>query len=527
MDDDIAAANLEYPTVPPTATLGRRIAVKSLSGGLALPLNVLLQAMVPRALGAAAYGDYVYLSAFFTSVLNLGDSGTSQAFYNKLSQRPDEAGLSGFYARFALALLILLAAVVGLAFAAGGAPFLWPHLPVALVLLGALMAFGNWLISVASRAVDANALTVYGEAMAIGVRVALVLAVVVLFGARLLTLWSFFSVQNAFNLVLVAGLLAILGKAGRARAFIRPLAPIDRHRYTREFWDYCHPILVVSIAAAVADVADRWLLQRLGGSTQQGFLGLGLQIGSVVFIFGGATATLLAREFARAHHDGDHEQLKSNFVRYLPRAYTVTAYFGVFLAVESPAIVRLFGGDQFVNAAPATALLCLYPLHQVYGQLGNSLMYATERTQTVRSIGLAGLALGLLMTAFVLAPRHFGGLGLGAIGLAGKMVLHQIVIVNVILWSNARYLGVKFGPLLWRQLVTPVSFGICAFASGALAARAFPATIVASFLAAGVMYTMLASALALIWPSALGLEREDVAIIVRAIRTRGRREPAD
>lgn len=465
--------------------------------------------MVPRALGAAAYGNYSFLSAFFGSVLAFADSGSSLAYYNKLSQRPAEAGLSAFYARFAAVIFLMLGVLIAVAFTSGAAPHLWPNLSGRLIVLAALMVFGNWLIAVASKAVDANALTGFGEAAALLVRLLLVSLAAVFFVLHLLSIQSFLALQTVFNFFLVAALVAVLARRGHASAFVQRLGADEARRYGGEFWEYCHPILTVSFAVLAADVLDRWLLQRLAGPAQQGFLGLGLQVGAVVFIFGGATASLLTREFAQAHYEQDLDRLRTQFMRYLPRAYAVTAYFGMFLAVQAPAIVRIFGGEQFAMAAPATAILCLYPLHQVYGQFGNSLLYATGRTKTVRSTSIAGLALGLLLTVFFLTPRENGGLGLGAVGIAAKMVLHQVIGVNVILWLNTRYLGVSYRSLLAAQVTTPIAFGVCAVLAS-VSVGMLEISPVMAFLLSGVFYSLLASGLAWRRPSTIGFNRADM-----------------
>ncbi len=499
------------PDIGPPAepTLARRIAFKSLGGMAALPLNVLLQLMVPRALGAGAYGAYTYLSAFFTSVMSFGDSGTSQAFYNKVSQRPGEKPLYAFYARFALALFILVFGGIGIAYLLGAGMILWPNSPKTLVILAAVMVFGNWLISIAGKAIDANALTGKGEAATVAVRLLLVLAVAALFFGHSLILKSFLVLQTVFNSLLIAGLVFILATRGRARGISLSLSPREVRIYSSEFWGYCHPLLAMSFVVLIADIFDRWLLQHFAGSVEQGFLGLGLQIGAVVFIFGGATATLSGREFARAHYDRDEERLRKQFLFFLPRTYSVTAFFGVFFAVESPDLVRIFGGAQFAAAAPATAILCLYPLHQVYGQMGNSLLYATSRTRTIRTIGIIGVVTGSFLTFFLLAPSRLGGLGLGAIGIASKIVIHQLVIVNFVLWTNAKYLRVSFGPLIAQQILAPLVLAGCAFV-----ARAFADTFLSVpfivFAAAGVVYLFLTLCVTWFSPELLGFRRPDI-----------------
>jgi O-antigen/teichoic acid export membrane protein len=512
-----AAAPVAAPIPNPEPTLARRIAFKSLGGILALPLNMALQLMVPRALGAARYGDYAFLSAFFTALVNFGDAGTSQAFYSKVSKRPGEPGIYGFYARLGLGILALLLAFIAIARLAGFGDNFWPNLALDLILLAALMAFGNWVISILTRSVDANAMTTRGEAVTLAVRALLVAAVAAFFFSRLLTVKVFFGLQNVLNLVLIGGLLAVLARGGRARYFTRQVPRDELRAYGREFWAYSHPLLTIAFVALIAELLDRWMLQKFGGSRQQGYLGMGLQIASVVFTFGAALPSLLAREFARSHQERDDDRLRAQFSWFAPRAYAITAFFGVFLAVEAPLIVRLFGGEEFALAAPATAILCFYPLHQVYGQLANALLYATDRTTTVRTLGLISLSLGLVMTYVMIAPARLGGLGLGAIGLAAKMVIHQVIIVNLVILANARFLRLPFGPLLLKQITAPMLFAACAFA-GYTVAESVTRNLVVSFILAGIVYCVLVAAVAWFVPQGIGFARGDLTDAVARFR---------
>jgi O-antigen/teichoic acid export membrane protein len=500
-------------------TLARRIAFRSGGQLLSLPLNLVLQAIVPRALGAAAYGDYSYLSAFFTSVIGFVDTGTSQAYYNKLSQRPHEAGLTTFYTRFVLAAAAALALFTFAGYALGAGPRIWPHATTVVVVLAATMALGNWVIAVAGKAVDAHALTTGAEIAALVARILLVTLAGTLFLLHSLSLTTFLTLQNALNALLVGLLLLLLSRHGHGVGLTARLPQGASKRYAREFWRYSHPLLTYSLLALVATLADRYLLQRASGSVQQGFLGLGLQVGSVVFIFGGAIAGLLAREFARAYHGGDLDRLRRDYQRFLPATYSVTTYFGVFLAVEASVLVELFGGSQFRPAGAATAILCLYPMHQVFGQIGGSLMYATDRTGESRDIGIVGLGGSLLLTALLFMPQWRGGAPVSAAAVAGKMVLQQIIVVNAVLWANARFLRIRFRGVLARQLISPIVCGACALPAHALT-RHLDAPLAARFVAAGVVYTTFIVLLLAAWPELLGIPRDVLRGWVYRARTR-------
>lgn len=500
--DELPPQEVAAPT--PEASLGRRIAFKTVGGVASLPLNIALQFLVARALGAAQYGNFSFLAAFFTSVTGLADAGTSQAFYNRASQRPDEAALFGFYGRYVLAVLAIIGGLILMAFACGAAGDIWPGFSLGLVILAATMASGNWVITIVGKAVDAFALTSRGELANLVVRFVLVSTVALAAWRHQLDLRAFFSLQVLCNTLLVVVLVAIIAPRKSIRGATAPLDGDARRRYGREFWLFSHPLLVTTIATVLADIADRWLLQRFGGAQQQGYLGLGLQIATVVLIFGSSTAALLGREFARAYHVRDFDRLRADFHDHLPKAYFVTAYFGVFLANQASVIVRLFAGERFQMAGAATAIICLYPLHQVYGQVGNSLLYATDRGRLLRSIIWFNVLFGLSLTVFLVGPRAVGALDLGAVGFASKMVVHQIVIVNIVLFMNARFLGIPFLDLLGRQVITPVVLGALAWGTTFGIEHLVPPSLL-SFLLSGVVYSLAVGLLVWRLPRAVGL----------------------
>jgi O-antigen/teichoic acid export membrane protein len=495
-----------------------RLTAKIGNGIFALPLNVALQFMLPRAIGPGGYGNYTFLSAFFTDAINLLDGGTSHAFFNKFSQRPREPGIATFYATFALALLVLLALLPVTAHLTVSFSTVWQGLPGSLVALGLMMAFGNWTIGLSTKALDAQALTRGGEATVLVAKAVLTLSTALLFFSNRLTLVSFFVLQIVLNTGLIYALARMLRRKGRvgpaSSLWSQPLA--ERLAYLREFWLYSHPLYLATISAAGANLLDKWLLQRLGGAAQQGFLGLGLQIGSVIFVVGGATASLLGREFARSFGRGETEELRAKFQGPVTLGYNLTAFLGIFCATQAGFIVTLIGGSQFASAAAPTALMCLYPLHQFLGQTNMSLMYATDRTRLARNVGMGGVLAGIPLTFLFLGPHSWGGLQLGAIGLAAKLLLHQFAVVNVIIIMNARHLGLPVRSVLTQQVKGPAVFAAVVAVSMVLSS--FIPGPFARFLVCGMTYTVLCAAVVRLRPSVLGLSRTQVDAAVARIR---------
>jgi len=148
-------------------------------------------------------------------------------------------------------------------------------------------------------------------------------------------------------------------------------------------------------------------------------------------------------------------------------------------------------------------------MHQTYGQLSGSVFFATGQTGLYRNIGVVGALLGLPFMYVLIASPQAGGLGLGAVGLALKMVVLQFVMVNVQLWFNVRLLSLGFWKFLLHQVSVPAALAVCAFASTAII-DTISLPRVPGFFASGVLYTLLVVAAVFAFPRLYGLERADL-----------------
>jgi len=175
--------------------------------------------------------------------------------------------------------------------------------------------------------------------------------------------------------------------------------------------------------------------------------------------------------------------------------------------------LRITLGAAYVGGAATLMVMFLYPLHQSMGQIGGTMAYATGRVAVYVKLGMAFMAASIVATYFALASMDapLPGLGLGALGLAGKMVVMQILSVNAQAWYLSRNLEFKFD---W--LFQPVATLACLGAG--LLAYAFSHFLMdvssqlwIALLVSGVIYSMLMLALIGFAPSLAGLRRSDIA----------------
>jgi O-antigen/teichoic acid export membrane protein len=505
-----------------TDRLEKRYIYKLSANLIGFCISIFTQAIIPRGLGPKAYGDFNFLSNFFTQATGLLDTGTSTCFYTKLSQRPKEQPLIVFYMYFVCTVSLLVMAFVFFFNLKMGPSLLWPGQEITYVYLAAGLGISVWVAGLINQQADAFGITVLTEKLRILQKVVALLFVFVLFSIHQLNLLIFF-LYNYLILILFATLLLWAFKRQGFGFSLRARLTRDlTTSYFKEFYNYSKPLFFYSLACFVASVFDRWLLQIFGGSEQQGFYGLSFQIAAVCFLFASAMTPLLMREFAVAFGRGDFEQMAFLFRRYIPVLYSVCAFFCCFTAMEAEKIVFIMGGKAYNAATAALRILSFYPLHQTYGQLSNSVFLATGKTGGVyRNASVAFMLGGIPLSYFLLAPRTKMGLGAGAPGLAFKMVLIQVLLNNVLLYFNTRMLKLSFWKFMGHQFVSVVALLILAYSSvRVIDSFLSPGRhLIINFIAAGTVYAILSLISVSLKPSLIGMRRRDVEGVINYARS--------
>ena len=496
-------------------SLGRRYLSKLFSNVATIPLFFVLEAVLPRALGPAAYGNYNFSTTLFLNFTNFLDMGTSTCLNTALAKRPGEFGLAAFYLRVACFMLFLCLLAGGALSAPGAGDLLMPGVPLWMALPAALWAYLTWAGRVARGMNDALGITTRSELVRVGVNLFSALALLALYAGGVLTLPVLFGHQYVTLALLAGGFLLILRGAwshgGSPRSW--RLSRAQRAAYSGEFRRYSLPLFVTALCSAAALSAERWLLQFFSGSVEQGYFSLAQKIGIACFLFVTAMTPLLMRELAVAHGRNDRAAMGRLLDRYAPMVYAVSAWLSCFALAEAPAILRLFGGAEFSGALVTVQIMALYPMHQGYGQIAGAVFYATGETRRLRNISLVTLVLGLAAAWAMLAPRALGGLDMGAEGLAWKMLLVQILGVNLLLFLCRGAAPFKYLRNLAHQIVCPALLVLAALATryGTEYGNIGGADSLPRFFLSGVLYCGLTLFLACGFPFALGLRRGELA----------------
>src|SRR3972149_8735103 len=127
------------------SSLKTRYAAKLSTNLVGLAVNMVIQVIIPRGLGPKAYGDFNFLSNFFSELMSFFSLNTSIGFYTRLSQRQNEFGLVSFYFKFTgLSILVLFIFVIGSQLT-GISHILWLDQNIRYVYMAAAWSALTWL----------------------------------------------------------------------------------------------------------------------------------------------------------------------------------------------------------------------------------------------------------------------------------------------------------------------------------------------------------------------------------------------
>jgi len=435
---------------PPVDSVRRRFAVTLLVNLFKLAVGVLTASIVPRALGPRDYGSFQFLTTTAGTIRSFLDLGASTAAYTYNAQHRQSGLAALLYGRWLLIQLAVIALAILAADRLGLTPRIWPDQRVLYVLLITGLEWLTFVGTFLLQLGDSKAETVLVQRINLLGQLVRVTVLLVLYVLGALDLGTFVAASYAAAGFTVVAVLIGFVRARRARYFRTDFAPADRRRCLEFFVSYGRPLVVLSLAILVHDFFDRWFLQTVSGSVQQGYFALGVQWSAISLVFTTSALNIVWRESAVASAAKDVARMQSLFRRTTRLFFFVASAIACLVAFNARAFVHGLAGPQYASAQPVMVLLAFYPVHQTLGQINGVFYYATERVALYRNLTVGALAAGVLASYVLLAPTtaSIPGMQLGALGLALKQVAVNIISVSVLHTFNARF--VQLSP--WREL---------------------------------------------------------------------------
>jgi len=412
--------------------------------------NAFILFLVPKSIGPESFGIYNYILNIFNQIIGVLDGGTSTAFYTKLSQRNEEKKLISFYIIFSLLIFLILFIFIIFLLLTNNVDYIFMSENITYIIKIFFISFLLWFARVHIKTMDAYAFTIYSETIKIlyvFISLVLLISIDYLYQITLNVFLNFL----IFNTLLYNIILVIATKLKIKWEF--HLKYSDIKIYIKEFFIYTHPLLMTMIIGSSVTILDFWMLQKYAGSQEQGYYALSFQIASMSFVLISAMTPIITREFAKSYQANKLRRMSLLFKKYIPFFYMLSSFFSIFVLYYASFFVDFFGGDEYSSAILILSIISLYPMHQTYGQLSGAIFFSINKTKEYRNISIFFILLGVFVSILLI---YF--LDLGAIGLALKIIIIQILAVNYQLYLNCKYLNISFIKLLIHQMLTPLFF---------------------------------------------------------------------
>jgi O-antigen/teichoic acid export membrane protein len=429
---------------------------------LRVPVSFAIQALFPRLLGPVAYGNFEFLSAFADKIINFLDNGASVGFFTKLSQNKDDRKLVRFFWMIILVIAIAYLVFVLSVFSFGISDAVWQGQRSEFIVWSVILGIFTLCSSVLLLMMDAYELTIHGERMRM---IQLITSVFIFLCIFLcvgkISLRGFYLAQLFIILLLILGSGYVLKTSHYSIIPREKLSRGDSTHYARSFWAYSHPLIAYSLVAMIVGIGERWFLQKFGGATQQAYFGFSYKISAFVFLFTSAMMPLLMREFSKLFGKTNIEAIASLYAKNLKILFSLATFLAVLISFNSEFVTLILGGKNFNQAASVLSVMAFYPVHQTLGQINGTLFYSTHRTREYRNIGISLMPIGFTLCFFLIGPKKYFGMDLGAIGLAYYMLTTQLISVSVTLFFNCRYLKLSYWKIIFFQgLILSIFIGI-------------------------------------------------------------------
>ena len=263
--------NIKNLKVNKEDSIKKRYFYKLTTNLVGFAISLVTAGIIPRGLGVKAYGDFSFLTNFFTQIYNFFATGTSIGYYSKISSRPKEFKLTRFYWGFYFISIIIISLIIISFFVVGVSDKVWPEINHVYIWMALFLGFITWGHNITSKIIDAYALTAKGEIIKIIQKIAGIFILVFLFIYGWLNLTNYFIFQYIiFGFLIFAWWKILKNKNIPLLPKIKLQTP-DIKKYTKEFYSYSSPLIVYAAFGLIIGIFDRWILQYTGGSVEQGY----------------------------------------------------------------------------------------------------------------------------------------------------------------------------------------------------------------------------------------------------------------
>jgi O-antigen/teichoic acid export membrane protein len=491
-----------------STSIKSRFAISLMGNFSTSALNFASTIVLARLLGPDGFGTFSFLITSFIAIRILYDPGVTNAYFTFVSKRAQNKNLHFIVLFWLIITTVTISGLIS-ALPAKTINFIWVSQPKNLIILAFIATLlRNVVWQMVGQLGESGRKTFWvqiSNTISAGIYISLIIL-----------LWSLHKL-NITNVLLITAVEFFVMSLVTIRflyskgAFAFSTEEMSLRAGFDKFKIYCKPLVVLAIFSFFYDFLDRWFLQKFAGSVEQGFFQIALQFSIISLLTTRSILNILWKEIADC---GDNnERIGYLFNRTAKILFFVSATILAMLIPWSKEITLLFLGTQYSNAWPVLAIMLAYPTYQAYAYISSTVFNACENTKTYTKITVFLTIFGTLAAYLILAPKtaFVPGLGMGAMGLAIKIVLVSIVGVNLQVFVLSRIHSFKFDWL--HQLISIallISIGLLLKLPFNFMEISSKPKLLASICVFSLIFLMIVATVVLKSPYLIGSSREEI-----------------
>ncbi len=406
-------------------------------------LGLLSGLIVARGLSPTGYGELMFLITTMTTILIAIQMGSSSAFYTFLSQYSRTTKFYLFYYSWLAIQFVTILVSISFILPDDILKILWVGQSRQIVAVSVAAVFMQKVIwPMVGQIGESSRQTFKVQVLNASVAAIYLLLVSIMYMRDMMKV----------EYILYALIIQFTISTAFSYWFLKENEELKERReasfkeMVKSYWAYCKPLIILSIIVFLYEFLDKWMLQKFSGSIEQAYYQVALQISMISLLATTSIMRIFWKEIAEAWEKRNMLLVKRLYQRANRGLVFLGATVTGLLLPWTEHIVSIALGNEYMHGWPVLALMLFYPIHQSMGQVGGTMLMASGNTYKQMLVSMSVIIISIPATYYVLAPSDYiiPGLNMGAMGIAIKMVLFNVISVNLQAWVITRILGTKF-----------------------------------------------------------------------------------
>lgn len=481
------------------------------TGGRAA-LAVVTSILVPNALGPKALGTIAFGQIVVQNVRSLFDFNMSQTFFNLSASKRQSGDLTHLFVKISFVQIIIsLIMLILLSYTKigneiiQGTPFV-----ILLLLLGI-----EWVlygVGSLNQLGDSKGISKWPQIIMLAVNAVMAVILIVLVVMKSLTIFTYLIAVLVFGILNFISTMTYLFQTNYDRIWMR-IGHENLNDFIKSAMKISVPLTIVGYYGMGMEFIERFLIQYKYGPEEQSYFYIASKWASIIILFSTSSLQIFRQHLVENIVAGDIKKAGEIYLRLDGFLFYFTLAFALAWSFVGKEILSLLLGRDFAEAGKILVVMAIYPVSQVFGQMGTTVAIASGSTKEYSILTAATITMGLVISYFLLMPKssYIPGLGLGSFGLAIKTAIFGLLAVQPITFLNCRYLSISYGKIMFQKVKIFLSLFVILLILtevGKLFRPMFP--VILESIARATLFLFSAATLLFIKPTFCGVNKNDI-----------------